>query len=81
MNRKAVWTEVDMHALRLMAVLVELIAQHDHRDRKRADDEIKNVGASQGRLSLAGIKKIRKPAKRSNGADSSLSKPGNCAKA
>lgn len=48
-----------MHALWLMAVLVELIAQQDDRDRKRADDEIENVGASHGRLSLAGFK-IRK---------------------
>jgi len=48
-----------MHALWLMAVLVELIAHHDDRDRKRADDEIKDVGASHVRLSLAGIR-IRK---------------------
>jgi hypothetical protein len=42
--------------LGLMAVLIELIAQHGHRDRKRADDEIKHVRASHGRLSFAGIK-------------------------
>ena len=58
-NRKTVRAEVDMHALWLMAVLVELIAHHDDRDRKRADDEIKDVGASHVRLSLAGIR-IRK---------------------
>lgn len=55
-NRKTVRAEVDMHALWLMAVLVELIAHSDDRDRKRTDDEIKDVGASHVRLSLAGIK-------------------------
>ena len=34
-----------MHALGLMAVLVELIAQRGHRDHQCADDEIKDVGA------------------------------------
>ena len=43
-----------MNALWLMAV--HLIAQHDDRDRKRANDEIKNVGASHGRLSFAAFK-------------------------
>jgi hypothetical protein len=45
-----------VHALWLMAVLVDLIAQDDDRDRKRANDEIKNVGASHGMLSIAGIR-------------------------
>jgi hypothetical protein len=55
-NRKTVRAEVDMYALWLMAVLVELIAHRDDCYRKRTDDEIKGVGASHVRLSLAGIK-------------------------
>ena len=55
-NGKPVVAEVDMHALSLMAVLVELIAQHGHRNRKRADDEIKDVGASHSKPSFSGIK-------------------------
>jgi hypothetical protein len=34
-----------------MSILVELIAQHGHRDRKRADDEIKDVSAGHDRPS------------------------------
>jgi hypothetical protein len=45
-----------MYALWLMAVLVELIAHRDDCYRKRTDDEIKDVGASHVRLSIAGIK-------------------------
>jgi len=56
LNRKAVGAEIDMHALRLMAILIKLIAQHRDRDHKRADDEIEDIGAVHGGLSFAGTK-------------------------
>jgi hypothetical protein len=68
-NRKTVRTEVDMHALWLMAVLVELIAHRDNRDRKRADDEIKDVGASHADCPLP-AQEFEKLMKRSSGGDS-----------
>jgi hypothetical protein len=37
-----------MDALGLMAVLIELIAQHGDGDRQRADDEIKHIRAGHG---------------------------------
>jgi hypothetical protein len=45
LDRKAARAEVDVDALGLLLVLIELIAQHgDHHD-QRADDEIENVAA------------------------------------
>jgi len=52
LNRKPVGAEIDAYALGLMTVLIELIAQHDDCDRKRADHEIKHVGAAHRGLSL-----------------------------
>ena len=35
-----------MQALRLVAILIELITEDDDADRKRADDEIEDVAAA-----------------------------------
>ena len=48
LNRQAARSQLDVHAFRLMAVLIELIAQHGDGDRKRADHKIKHVGAGHG---------------------------------
>src|SRR4051812_45488109 len=45
LDRNAAGAEIDVYALGLLAVLVELIAQHrDHHD-ERADGEIKQIAA------------------------------------
>ena len=48
LDRHAVRSEIDGHALRRMAVLIELIAQHADGDHQGADDEIENVVARHG---------------------------------
>lgn len=45
LDRQAAGAEIDMHALRLVTVLVKLVAEHGDGYRKRADDKIKRVGA------------------------------------
>jgi len=45
LDRKATRAEVDVDALGLLFVLIELIAQHgDHHD-ERADDEVEDIAA------------------------------------
>jgi hypothetical protein len=43
---QAVRANVDMQALRLLAIVTELITHHDHNDDERADDEIENVATT-----------------------------------
>jgi hypothetical protein len=47
-DRQAVGAHVDMQALTLLAILIELITHHD----ERADDEVKNVPATHRLISL-----------------------------
>ena len=51
-DRQAVGAHVDMQALRLLAILIELITHHDDDDDECADDEVKNVPATHGLTSL-----------------------------
>jgi len=48
LNRQAARAQLDVNAFGLMAILIELIAQHGDGDRKRADHKIKHVGAGHG---------------------------------
>ena len=43
LNRNPARPDVDLRALRLLAVLIELIAEHRDHDDERADDEKDNV--------------------------------------
>jgi hypothetical protein len=47
--RHAVRSEIDRHALRRMAVLIELVAQYGDRNHQSADDKIERVVARHGR--------------------------------
>jgi hypothetical protein len=48
LDRQPAWPDIDVHALRLVAVLIKLITQHGDGDRQRADYKIKHVAASHG---------------------------------
>jgi hypothetical protein len=52
LDRQATRPEFDVHAFGLMAVAIELVAQYGHGDGKCANDKIKHVRASHGRISL-----------------------------
>jgi hypothetical protein len=52
LDRQATRADVDMDALGLVAVLIELIAQHGDGNRKCADDKIEYVAAGHGGLPL-----------------------------
>jgi hypothetical protein len=52
LDRQAARPEFDVHAFRLMAVAIELIAHNGDGDRKRANDKVKHVGAVHDRISL-----------------------------
>src|SRR5690242_17024038 len=52
LDRQATRPEFDVHAFGLMAVAIELVAQYGHGDGKCANDQIKHVRASHGRIPL-----------------------------
>jgi hypothetical protein len=47
LDRHAVGAEIDAHALGLLAVLIELIAQDGDNDDQRADDEVDDIATVQ----------------------------------
>jgi hypothetical protein len=47
-NRDAGGADVELDAFRLLAVLIELIAEHSDHDDERADEEIEEVAAGHG---------------------------------
>jgi hypothetical protein len=51
-DRQAVGANINMQALRLLAILIELITHHRDDDDERADDEVHNVAATHGLISL-----------------------------
>jgi len=52
LDRQAVWTDVNPHALRLLAVLMKLVTHHRDDDHEQADDEVESVAATHGFLSV-----------------------------
>jgi hypothetical protein len=55
LDRQATRPDVDVDALWLLVILIELVAQHGDSDRKRAENEIKYVVAGHGRFPLDAI--------------------------
>jgi hypothetical protein len=45
-DRETFWANVDVQALRPLAILIELITHHDHNDDESADDEVNSVAAT-----------------------------------
>ena len=52
LDREAVGAEIDTH-LGLLAILIKLMAHHDDNDHERADDEVDDIAATHGPISIA----------------------------
>src|ERR1700704_5448146 len=48
LDRQAFLAEIDLQALRLFAVLIQIVAQHGGDDHERPDDEIEDIVAAHG---------------------------------
>ena len=53
LDRQAVGADIDTHTLGLLAILIELITHHGDNDHQRADDEVDDIAATHGPISIA----------------------------